>query len=69
MSDQPELLPHQQRVVDELNELSTKVGKLNAFIETKLFDSLDESEKDRLRRQFAIMMDYQQVLAERIGAW
>lgn len=61
--------PHQERVVTERNELSEKWGKLICFIETAAFDSLNGAEKDRLRRQAAIMADYIEVLSERIGSF
>jgi len=62
-------LPHQQRVIDERTELIEKTTNLSEFIETDLFKSLVADEQERLKRQYAIMMDYCQVLTERIEAF
>jgi hypothetical protein len=62
--------PHQQRVVDELKELEVKRSKLGKFIqENKMFKTLPAAEKERLRRQFSIIMQYEEVLTERIRAF
>ena len=65
----PMLQPHQQRVVDEKAELDAKLTKLIAFQSTETFESLDEAERDRMRRQSDAMIDYSNVLAERIAAF
>lgn len=65
-----ELQPHQQRVVDELNELTEKVDKLRAFInESPIFPDLDQGERDRLVLQYNFMTGYQAVLNMRIRAF
>lgn len=61
--------PHQQRVVDEKNEISDKTSKLESFLGTALYASLPTPEQTRLSRQFLIMQLYEQVLSERIGAF
>jgi hypothetical protein len=59
--------PHQQRVVNELKELTDKREKLAIFIGGSLtFTTLPTDEQSRLRRQFDIMVQYEGVLQERI---
>lgn len=61
---------HQQRVVDEKTELDEKLVKLSDFLATNpLFNDLDPAEQDRLKRQNDIMLEYSQVLEERIIAF
>lgn len=62
-------LPHQQRVLTERDELDAKLIKLETFLNTPLFDDLDEAEQGRLNRQYQAMLDYSTVLAERIEAF
>lgn len=64
-----ELMPHQQRVVEEKAELDAKLVKLNAFFNTDIFAGIDGEEQNRLRRQASHMADYSEVLAERISAF
>ena len=63
------MTPHQQRVIDEQAELNEKLTKLYSFLETSLFNSLDENEKGRLKRQSVIMQSYFDILGERISAF
>lgn len=63
------LAPHQQRVVDERQELEDRINKLRAFIPTDLCMSLPFAERARLARQLKIMLEYSEVLAERIEAF
>ena len=63
------LQPHQQRVVDEKNELDTKRDKLGEFFKMTVFFELPESEKDRLRTQYSIMGIYSEILGQRISAF
>ena len=58
---------HQERVVNEKNDLDAKLGKLRAFIGSEMFDSVPMGEQNRLRRQELIMELYSDVLAERIS--
>ena len=58
--------PHQQRVVDELKELTGRRAKLGEFFGTELYRGLPEDEQARMRRQFDIMVQYEGVLQERI---
>ena len=65
----PRLLPHQQRVVDERAELTTKLSALLAFFQGPVFPTLDEAERSRLRNQARFMDGYAAVLEERIAAF
>lgn len=57
---------HQQRVVQEQEELDEKREKLTAFYSTPIFHGLPESEQTRLLRQGVVMRDYSDILGERI---
>ena len=62
------LLPHQQRVVEERNELKTKTYKLNEFVgHNDLFDKLSDVDKEDLKVQLDIMFQYLEVLDKRIA--
>ena len=58
----------QQRVVEEKQELDERLGRLNVFREAA-FDQLTSDELGRLNRQHSLMLQYSQVLGERIGAF
>lgn len=64
-----EFAPHQQRVVQERDELLEKVTKLHAFFSTELFSTLPHDEQFRLNTQFQFMQGYLSVLEERIGGF
>ncbi len=57
----------QQRVVDEKKELDDKINKLCVFETSPTFQNLPDDERDRLRRQRLIMIDYSDILRERIA--
>lgn len=61
--------PHQQRVLIEYAELGDKLGKLNGFLETDLFQSLPLAEQERMTVQRGAMGEYHGVLADRIAAF
>ena len=65
------LAPHQQRVVQEKEELDEKLSKLSAFIDSPNFTITvkDENEIERLVCQEEIMKDYSEILSERIAAF
>ena len=65
------LAPHQQRVVQEKEELDEKLSKLSTFIDSPNFTNIvnDEDEVARLVCQEEIMKDYSEILAERIAAF
>ena len=60
------MLPHQERVIAEQLELSTKVLALGKFIGSVMFRGLDKEEQSRLRKQYFHMAQYLSVLAERV---
>lgn len=63
-----ELQPHQQRVVDEKNELADKVTKLAAFIlDNPIFTTLEASEQKDMHIQLFCMENYLNVLERRIN--
>ena len=66
MSMTPE--PWQQRLVDERDELSSRLARLGDFMHTSIYETLSEDEKDRILRQRYGMNTYIEVLVERIHA-
>lgn len=64
-----EYAPHQQRVIDEKEELDGKLEKLGDFCNTPIFAELEVAEKNLLNRQFLAMELYAQVLSERIATF
>jgi hypothetical protein len=63
-----EYAPHQQRVVDEKNELQDKHSKLGAFIlDNPIFNTLDSEEQEDLRSQNDVMGEYLDILERRIS--
>lgn len=63
-----DLPPHQQRVLDEVRELTERLSKLDAFIlDNPLYAGLPTDEQDRLRKQSQAMATYAGILNERIA--
>ena len=63
-----ELLPHQQRVVTEKDELEKKFKDLGTFIlENPIFVSLPDKEQEDLKLQQELMGKYIDVLNSRIA--
>ena len=63
---------HQQRVVDEKQELDGRLEKLLAFIGNgagTIFSGLVTEERQRLTTQARIMREYSDILADRIAAF
>ena len=61
---------HQQRVVDEKAALDEKVTLLTQFITgNPVFGGLPFAEKGRLKRQRLVMIEYSDILGERIAAF
>lgn len=60
------LLPHQQRVTDELQELQQRLDKLTGFIAGDAFSTLPEQDQRLLEAQSHIMSAYVEVLTQRI---
>jgi hypothetical protein len=62
--------PHEERVVEEKAELDKKIAALKAFIEVDgRFGTLPRDECQRLRDQYAVMLDYSRILSSRIAAF
>jgi hypothetical protein len=61
---------HQQRVVDELEELSAKITALDAFIRTNpIYEALPHEERWDLTAQLRWMRGYADSLMRRIHRW
>lgn len=60
---------YQQRVVDEKTALDEKISKLDPFIGSDKFQSLAVDEQYRMHRQLKAMVEYSEVLGERISAF
>lgn len=62
------LPPHQQRVLDEKQELDIRITKLDEFItRNPLFGQLPADERARMKRQFDVMFELSSILGERIA--
>jgi len=61
---------HQQRVLDEKQELDIRITKLDELIQRNaLFRQLGSDEQSRMRRQLDVMREYAVILGERISAF
>jgi len=61
------MLPHQQRVVDEKNELFDKIEKLDDFIKTNpIFGQMELQDQQLLKEQLKHMNAYWNVLRQRV---
>lgn len=58
--------PHQQRVVDEKNELDEKIGKLQAFFDNEIYKNLPNEDRALLIEQVNHMRIYSDILFRRI---
>lgn len=64
------ILPHQQRVIDEKNSLDEKARALSRFIGySPLFEKIDDQEKERMKEQNDVMWQYSEILGKRIEAF
>lgn len=61
--------PHEQRVVEEKQELEEKISKLDKFRMGYSFPQLSTEEQVRLNRQLTVMIEYAKILSERIAAF
>ena len=61
------LKPHEQRVVDEKNELKDKVLKLDDFLLKGKPSFIDEHNWNLLESQLDVMTTYLDILEERIS--
>ena len=61
---------HQQRVLDEKQELDIRITRLDEFIlRNALFRELANDEQARMRRQLDVMRELSVILGERISAF
>ena len=59
--------PHQQQVIDELDQLDDRINKLNEFIEgSPVFETLNDGEQLALKFQRQTMQTYAQILLYRV---
>ena len=64
-----ELLPHQQRVVEEKAELDAKLEKLIPFLSSDTCHALSFDERGRLHRQAEVMREYSAILGARVAGF
>lgn len=55
------------RVIQEKDALDIKIQHLNKFIVSSIFDTISIKDQNLLRKQHALMVQYSDVLAERIA--
>lgn len=60
---------YQQRVLGELRELCERLDNLHAFAASPAFGALDAAEQERLSRQEGVMLQYRDILGERVAAF
>ena len=60
------LQPHQERVVEEHKELAGRIERLDAFTDSKKFDSLSPEDQDLMLHQTQQMKDLAKTLSQRI---
>jgi hypothetical protein len=66
------MLPYQERVIVEKDDLKIKIIKLANFIDGldgSPFDTLPKDEQRRLYQQYGYMDNYFKCLEERIAGW
>lgn len=66
MNDLATAASHQDRVRAEIIDLRDKMSKLDKFLTTSIFNTLPDMERLLLTKQLNIMLEYCDVLAERI---
>lgn len=57
----------EKRVIKEKEELDEKIKKLTDFLDTKIFENLDEDNSLLLEYQFVTMKEYSKILEDRIS--
>jgi hypothetical protein len=55
------------RLVQERTELSDKTGKLDSFLNSEAFHTIDEKQQELLKIQVHLMKSYEWVLNQRIN--
>ena len=61
------MLPHQQRVADELDALDEKISSLSNFTLNEIYSTLTPTDQGLLMVQLRAMKMYSETLAERIS--
>jgi hypothetical protein len=61
--------PFQQRVVEEQDDLRGKINRLRGFFHNPIFTKLPAEEQKRMIVQLQHMLNYHDVLAQRIAAF
>ena len=69
MKDYATMPPYQQRVCDVQKDLAGKIERLNAFLTSDKYNSVDLAEQGRLLQQVGFMNNYNEVLVLRIEAF
>lgn len=64
-----ELLPHQQRVVEERDALREKINKLTETMASPMWSLISGDERNLLVRQLRAMVNYCSILGERLRLW
>jgi len=64
-----EYQPYQQRVVEEKDQLDTRLKNLRYFIASSAFISVAPAERKRMLKQATLMQKLSNVLQERIEAF
>ncbi|HED5611271.1 TPA: hypothetical protein SCS53_004072 [Enterobacter kobei] len=62
-----EYLPHQQRVIEEQEDLSRRIFKLECFTATEIFSRLPQVDRNMLIKQLEAMKAYELILRARIA--
>lgn len=60
------MLPYQERMQEELNQLRERRAKLNSFCSTVSFSLLNKEDQELLVNQEGYMHSYEYVLSERL---
>ncbi|HHW8767889.1 crAss001_48 related protein [Salmonella enterica] len=60
-------LPHQQRVIEEQDDLSRRIFKLECFTATEIFSRLPHVDRNILIKQLDTMKAYELILRARIA--
>ncbi len=56
-----------KRLIDEEEKLFEKMDKLSKFLNTDIFKKLEKGKQQLLQRQYEIMVQYDEILIERIS--
>ena len=60
------MLPYQERVVNERDDLKTKANALYGFLASSTFETLPKLDQELLKQQYYAMMIYIGILDQRI---